>query len=359
MKVFIIDEASMIPYYALDAIDRCLRDIMSSDTLFGGKILLLAGDFRQILPVVPRSPPTAVLESCIKQSKLWHRFHQMRLTQNMRTHQNEEEFSTWLLQLGNGELSSSLNDVPVDSVDIPVECCCNKSLVEDIFNSCTDEEMEHRVILTPKNTDCLAMNEEVLNMLPGELKTYFSTDSVTCNNDEEVQNYPVEFINSLTPSGMPPHCLNLKVGAIVMLLRNLSINQGLCNGTRMKVLRLHENCVEASVLSGSARGSIVLIPRIKLNPTDINVPFTLHRTQFPLRLSYSMTINKAQGQTFDKVGIYLQQPVFTHGQLYVAFSRARALQNVRVKVMSINREDRQGQKHGISFTRNVVYKEVL
>ena len=96
IKVFIIDEASMIPCYALDAIDRCLSDIMSSDTLFGGKILLLAGDFRQILPVVPRSPPTAVLESSLKRSNLWQRFHQMRLTQNMRTHQNEEEFSTCL-----------------------------------------------------------------------------------------------------------------------------------------------------------------------------------------------------------------------------------------------------------------------
>ena len=107
VKVFIIDEASMISCYALDAIDRCLCDIMNTDTLLGGKILLLAGDFRQILPVVPRSPPMAVLESCIKRSYLCHIFHQMRPTQNMRTHQNEEEFSTWLLQLGNGELSST------------------------------------------------------------------------------------------------------------------------------------------------------------------------------------------------------------------------------------------------------------
>ena len=283
----------------------------------------------------------------------------MRLTQNMRTNVNEQEFSTWLLRLGNGLLSSTLNDVPIDSVDIPAVCCCNSSLVQEIFNGCTNEEMETRVILSPKNADCLALNEEVLNKLQGELKTYFSVDSVTCNNNEEAQNYPMEFINSLTPSGMPPHRLNLKVGAIVMLLRNLSISQGLCNGTRMKVLRLHENCVEASLISGSHRGSVVLIPRIKLNPSDANIPFTLHRTQFPLRLSYSITINKAQGQTFDKVGIYLQQPVFTHGQLYVAFSRARALQNVRVKVMQINRDDRQGLRRGINFTRNVVYKEVL
>ena len=67
----------MIPCYVLDAVDRCLRDIMSTDTLLGGKFLLLVGDFRHILPVVPRSP-MAMLESCIKQSNLWHRFHQMK-----------------------------------------------------------------------------------------------------------------------------------------------------------------------------------------------------------------------------------------------------------------------------------------
>uniref|UniRef100_A0A0L8GR46 DNA helicase Pif1-like 2B domain-containing protein n=1 Tax=Octopus bimaculoides TaxID=37653 RepID=A0A0L8GR46_OCTBM len=75
------------------------------------------------------------------------------------------------------------------------------------------------------------------------------TGAASCNNEEEIQNYPFEFINSLTPSGIPPHRLNLKVGAIVMLLRDLSISQGLCNGTSMKVQRLHEHCVEASLVT--------------------------------------------------------------------------------------------------------------
>uniref|UniRef100_A0A0L8I1A6 DNA helicase Pif1-like 2B domain-containing protein n=1 Tax=Octopus bimaculoides TaxID=37653 RepID=A0A0L8I1A6_OCTBM len=100
-------------------------------------------------------------------------------------------------------------------------------------------------------------------------------------------------LNSHTLSGMPPHRLDLKVGAIVMLLRNLSISQGLCNGTRMKVQRLHEHCVEASLVTGSNRDRTVLIPRIKLSPSDANIPFTLNRLQFPLRLAYSVTVNKA------------------------------------------------------------------
>ena len=190
----------------------------------------------------------------------------------------------------------------------------------------------------------------------GQARTYLSADSVKCDDEEERQNYPTEFLNSLTPSGMPPHRLNLKVDSVVMLLRNLSLQQGLCNGTRLKVTHMHNNCIQAVTLTGARQGNAVLIPRIKLAPSDTNLPFVLERHQFPLRLAYSMTINKAQGQTFAKVGIYLPSPVFAHGQLYVAFSRARSLATVKVKVVDTQQQGKRGQR---TVTPNVVYREVL
>ena len=70
------------------------------------------------------------------------------------------------------------------------------------------------------------------NIIPGEEITFTSIDSLVCDDPEENLHFPTEYINSLTPSGMPPQELKLKIGAIVMLLRNLNSSNGQCNGTR-------------------------------------------------------------------------------------------------------------------------------
>ncbi|WOG92307.1 hypothetical protein DCAR_0311570 [Daucus carota subsp. sativus] len=102
-----------------------------------------------------------------------------------------------------------------------------------------------------------------------------------------------------------------------MLMRNLNQINGLCNGTRMIVTGCKKNSIECEIMCGSHIGTKHLIPRIEMIPTETPWPFDFKRTQFPLQICFAMTINKSQGQSLDKVGIFLPRPVFCHGQLYV------------------------------------------
>lgn len=97
---------------------------------------------------------------------------------------------------------------------------------------------------------------------------------------------------------------------------------------------------------------IALIPRITLSPSDksIDFAFKLKRRQFPVQLAFAMTINKAQGQSVKHVGIDLRTPVFSHGQLYVALSRATSPHNIKVVLPAESSEP---------TTMNIVYPEVL
>lgn len=159
--------------------------------------------------------------------------------------------------------------------------------------------------------------------IPGEIIQYKSIDRVTDEN--QAVNYPIEFLNSLEPSGMPQHILKLKLGVPLMIIRNIDPPK-LCNGTRVVVKSLMQNVIEATIMNGKYSGEDILIPRIPIICTDL--AFEFKRFQFPVRLAFTMSINKAQGQTLNTVGIDLTQPCFTHGQLYVACSRVGTPQNL-------------------------------
>ena len=98
----------------------------------------------------------------------------------------------------------------------------------------------------------------------------------------------------------------------------------------------------------------VFIPRIRITPSDVDLPFQLVRRQFPIRLAFAMTINKSQGQTIPYMGLYLLNPVFSHGQLYVALSRVQSKNNIKILVKNGEVENEIG-----TFTKNIVYKEIL
>lgn len=137
-----------------------------------------------------------------------------------------------------------------------------------------------------------------------------------------------------------------------MLLRNIGYSLGLCNGTRLIETILVDHVLEAKTMCGAHAGTKVLVPRMSLTPSDSRLPFKFQRKQFPLILSYAMTINKRQGQTLSHVGLFLKKPVFNYDQMYVVVSRVSHSSGLKVLIY----RDNGGS---LNTTKNVVYKEIF
>ena len=148
------------------------------------------------------------------------------------------KFKKWLLNIGDGKCLSEF-EKENEEIEIPEEFLINQDIITEIFGdklNVNEEEIRKIVILAPKNVDVHSINNEILLKIEGDVKEYISIDSSTDNNDKNLEEtLPVEFFNSLTPTGLPTHQLQLKEGAIVILLRNINLNDGLCNGTRLIV----------------------------------------------------------------------------------------------------------------------------
>ena len=202
----------------------------------------------------------------------------------------------------------------------------------------------------------------MLDRMPGEKRIYLSADSIInelgADSDRHPPPIPVEFLRDLNPAGFPPGELTLKIGCPLILLRNIAPSQGLCNGTRMILTQMSDRVLEVKLMGGDHNGETAFIPRIALTPSDnqFEYAFSFRRLQFPVRLALAMSINKAQGQSVKHVGLDLRVPVFTHGQLYVALSRATSHSRIRILLAP---DPDTGQPAAHAKTLNIVYPEIL
>ncbi|CAN1820802.1 ATP-dependent DNA helicase pif1 [Linum perenne] len=259
-------------------------------TPFGGKTVLLGGDFRQTLPVVPNGSREANVNASLPHSYLWKYCTLLQLSVNMHiTGQSINNcpifsgltFTEWVLAMGNGTLPSTANQssaVPdwitiqsrflTQSGDNPIG-----NLIARVYPSFKESYqslayIKARAIVTPTNVVVSEVNNLLVNQLPGASKKYFSS-------------------------------LELKPYVTVMLLRNINPAAGMYNGTRVLLTHLGDYVLRGLIVGRNMEGR-----------------------QFPIRICYAMTINKSQDQTLDQVGLYLPKPVFSHGQLYVTVSKS-------------------------------------
>ncbi|KAG5582297.1 hypothetical protein H5410_052924 [Solanum commersonii] len=377
-KLIIWDETPMMHKHCFEALDKTLRDIIGykdatkSELPFSGKTIVLGGDFRQILPVIPKGSRQDIVHATLNSSYLWPHYELLTLTKNIRLQNSDadtdlkelQEFFDWILVVRDGSIGNSFDGI--DKVLIPKDLLITeytdpiaaivKSTYPDFSTNCNDVGyLQQRVILTPTLDMVESINQYMISLNHNPEKSYLSSDKI-CKSDHTYSAlehvHTPDFLNTIKCFGVPNHSITLKVRVPVMLLRNNDQTTGLCNGTRLIATKLENQVIEAKVLSGQMAGQKVFIPRMTLTPSDARIPFKFQRRQFPITVSFAMTINKSQGQSLSHVGLFLKKPVFTHGQLYVAVSRVTSRKGL--KILSYN-DDGQLTDEAI----NVVYKKVF
>ncbi|XP_071695802.1 uncharacterized protein [Rutidosis leptorrhynchoides] len=239
-------------------------------------------------------------------------------------------------------------------INIPSEFCIedDENGMSNLISFIYDEELlqipsatllQQQLIVCPKNSDADNINESILSMVRRQETTYLSSDTATPQINDRGETellYPIDYLNNLNYPSLPPHTLQLKPGIPVILLRNINLAGGLCNGTRMIVVQMLTKVIQTEIITGTRIGEKVYIPRVNLIYKDPILPFELKRKQFPIKLSYAMTINKSQGQSLNKIGIYLPKPIFGHGQLYVALYRATSPEGLKLLIKQQENKER-------------------
>ncbi|XP_012842348.1 PREDICTED: uncharacterized protein LOC105962582 [Erythranthe guttata] len=279
-KLIIWDEAPMMHMYCFEALDKTMKSILDSDIPFGGKVVVLGGDFRQILPVVLKA----------SRQDIEHETSVLLLFTNA---DEIREFVDWILRIGHGD-AGEVNDGDT-IIEIPNDLLIHDSadpfldLIEFVYpdlvrNLFTPDYFEGRAILSPTNESVGFVNDHFFSTITGEEKVYFSSDSM--------------------------------------------------------------------ILSGKHVGDVVFIPRMTLVSSNSALPIKFQRRQFPLMVSFVMTINKSKRQTLSHVGMYLPISVFSHRQLYVALSRVKSRSGIKILMNSESGD-------ATNVTNYVVYKKVF
>ena len=343
------DEVVMAQKASIEVVDRTLQRLRGCSQPFGGVTVLLGGDFRQILPVPGANKGSfESISISLHNSYLWNQLTKMSLTQVMRV-KDDDAFREYLMKVGDGSVNEAGDVEGAEDTEAVMQVPHaiifekkNKKVTEDTLIDFTFPDIkngmyENCALLCPTNARQVYMNEKILSSFPGETITRMSED--TCKDPGANEFFTTEALNAMNHARLPPHILNLKVNCIVMLLKNLDPAGGLCNGTRLVVKEVKKNILVCTHLAeecewrnkNGKKPETVAIPRLPCDGDAKDLTIDFVRQQFPVRLSFAMTINKSQGQTLRRVGLDVSQsPCFSHGHLYVAMSRVCSRNDIKI-----------------------------
>ncbi|XP_050875206.1 uncharacterized protein LOC127078827 [Lathyrus oleraceus] len=315
-NLIIWDETQMANKFCFEALDKSLKDIMSdipqvSKKLFGGKC--------RVLKLTKKYVPSK-----------WYNKEEVRL------------FSEWILHIGDDTLSepddgyvdiSIPDEFIISNFSNPIVAIVESTYPDMIHNYHDPKYLQSRAILTSTIEVVDDINQYITIFLPSitHVVSLRRKEILSTTTDfDAFEHMTPKFLNALKTSGLPNHSIKLKIGTTIMLMHNLDQSEALHNGTRLTVTRFVNHVIEAKIISGKNMGNTIYVPRMSLSPSKSPWPFKLVRRQFPIIVSFAMTINKSQGQSLDNVGLYLSNDVFSHGQLYVAMSRFKSKQGLKI-----------------------------
>ena len=330
----------------LACMEETCRMVMGSQQPFGGKIVVLLGDFRQTCPVIRGGTKADVLDASIKSSPLWDTFEKRRLTQLIRNAE-DPEFAEVIDGIGDG-------GSPIANLEIFTRTTSRDALLHFVFPDdvlADPFECLSRSILAPTNAQIDEYNRRILARLPGNSKTYVCADQIKEGEDET--SIPpatlLDYVVRHPPPGLPPSNLCLKKGAVCRILRNFSVDRGLVKNARVVITHLGAHLIAIKkLLADGVTAEEILLPRITF-AASLPSGHTFQRKQFPVAPAYATTFNSCQGLTLARIGVDLTHPVkFSHGQLYTALSRVRRREHA---LLLLPTDD--------PYTTNVTYTELL
>jgi len=335
-------------------------------------------DRGQTAPVVVNGGRNQVVLATVFSHPLWQSFKKKTLNSNLRVSLADPEyrntqmlFANVLKQIRtNGPFDITQSECPITELYYDKESG-TKLLRYDGMRYFTNQDeaidflfpnhdfisndLTKKAILCSTNVRCDQWNELVQqrNNSSADVTTLYSSNEFADLDDphgvlNDVINLDtLQFYNK---PGVPVHELKLKVNDICFLMRTLSKKEQLCKNVRVQIRKITPYRIE--VLALTSNPIIRNIPRIKFDIRH-SIGYTLVRTQFPLQLCYAMTINKSQGQTLPWSVFDVSVPCFSHGQGYVALSRANFFGNTAMFCL-----ENQIFDGAVTF-ENVVYNELL
>jgi len=258
-----------------------------------------------------------------------------------------------------------MNDAKKDKF-VQLATAAKTSAIEELYpNGFDSADMQRKTILATTNSQVDAWNELIQKMNPNFEKIgvdrtlackYLSNDTlgeVDDPHDRISEMLTDELLNEATSKEAPPHELTLCVGDICYLLRTLSRSDRLATNTRVRILALRQYCIQVQTCSDIPTSH--WIPRIRFTfSMRWGTSYQLTRTQFPLRLAYAVTVNKSQGQEYEQVLFDVTAQPFSHGQCYVAMSRIRRFDTIKIYI-----GENSMSSTGDPIITNVVYPKLL